>query len=89
MNYAKIPYKSANSSTSWIEHEIIILFAEAGLVARDKKRKKVYGMYTLVQKEDKHFLCNGRCTICFDTNASGAEVITDTKKSRKLNHQIH
>ena len=30
-----------------------------------------------------------RCTICFDNNASEAEVITDTKKSRKVNHQIH
>ena len=46
-------------------------------------------MYTLVEKEDKQFLYNGECTICFDNNASEAEVITDTKKSRKVNHQIH
>ena len=30
----------------------------------------------------------GRCTIYFDYNASEAEVITDTKKSRKVNHQF-
>ena len=40
-------------------------------------------MYTLVQKEDKHFLYEGRCTICLDNDASEGEVITDTK-----NHQI-
>ena len=45
--------------------------------------------YTLVQKEDKHVLYNGRCTICFDNIASEAKVITDTKKSRKVNHQVH
>ena len=30
-----------------------------------------------------------RGTICFDNNASEAEVKTDTKKSRKVNNQIH
>ena len=45
--------------------------------------------YTLVQKEDKHFFYNGRCTICFDNSASEAKVIRDTKKSRKANHQVH
>ena len=27
--------------------------------------------------------------MCFDNNVSEAEVITDTKKSRTVNHQIH
>ena len=56
--------------------------AEAGL-------ETVREMYTLVHKEDKHFLYNGECAICLDNDASEAEVITDTKKSRKVNHQIH
>ena len=55
-------------------------------------------VYTLVQKEDKHFLYHGGCTIyplpwgctiCLDANASEAEVITDPKESRKANCQIH
>ena len=46
-------------------------------------------MYTLVQKEDKHFLYNGGVYNFFYNNASEAEAITDTKKSRKVNHQIH
>ena len=46
-------------------------------------------VYTLVQKKETHFLYNEGWTICFDNNASEAEVITDTKKSRKVNHQVH
>ena len=71
-----------NSSTLWIEHDISTLL--------QKLDWKLYvEMYTLVQKEDTHFLYNWRCTICFDNSASEAEIITDTKKSRKVNHQIH
>ena len=54
--------------------------AEAGL-------EIVRKVYTLVQKEDKHFLYNGECTTSWENKSS--EVITDTKKSRKVNHQIH
>ena len=46
-------------------------------------------VYTIVQKEDKHFLYHGRCKISLGNNASEAEVIIDPKKSRKVNHQIH
>ena len=38
------------------------------------------------------YSCNPKTvsgTTCLDNNASEAEVITDTKKSRKVNHQIH
>ena len=60
---------------------------ETELVSREKEAKE--GVRTLVRKEVNHFLCNGRCAICFDNDASEAEVIADTKKSRKVNHQIH
>ena len=65
-------------SVDWARDHYSI--AEAGL-------EILLGVYTLVQREDKHFL--HRCTICFDNHASEAEAITDTKKSRKVNHQIH
>ena len=29
------------------------------------------------------------CTVCLDNDASEAQVIADTKKSRKVHHQIH
>ena len=64
--------------------------AEAGLGAKTKEAKEgVRGVYTLVQKEDKHLLYNEGCTIFLDNNASEAEEITETKKSRKVNHQIY
>ena len=75
-------WQEHNSSFPWIEHEIITLL--------QKLDWKLHGRCThSYRKEDKHFLYNGECTICFDNNASEAEVITDTKKSRKVNHQIH
>ena len=66
-------------SVDWARDHYSI--AEAGLEIE-------LGVHTLVHKKDKHFLYNGGCTICFDNNASEAEVITDTKKLRKVNHQI-
>ena len=71
-----------NSSFPWIEHEIITLLQKLDW-------KIVRGVYILVQEEEKHFFYNGRCTICLDSNASETKEITDTKKSRKVNHQIH
>ena len=60
---------------------------EAGLVAERKEREeKVYGVYT--RTEGRQTL-SSQFLICFDNNASEAEAITDTKKSRKVNHQIH
>ena len=61
---------------------------EAVLEAERKERKEVV-------REAAHTRTEGRQTlsiqflICFDNNASEAEVITDTKKSRKANRQIH
>ena len=64
--------------------------ADAGLVQKKKNERSFTEMYALEKKEDKQFiLYHGVCTICLDNNASEAEVITDTKKSRKVNHQIH
>ena len=70
------------------EHEII-----TQLQKRDWKLRKVY---TLVQEEDKHSsffmegvkfsLYHGGSTLCLDNNVSEAEVITDPKESRKVNH---
>ena len=80
MNYAN-SLQEYNSSFPWIEHEII--------TPVQKLDWKLYGECThSYRKEDKHFLYNGECTISFDNNASEAEVIADTKKSRKANHQI-
>ena len=59
--------------------------AEAGLVARGKERKE--GVHTLVQKEGKHF--SSQLLICFNNDASEAEAVTDIKKPRKVNDQIH
>ena len=59
--------------------------AEAGLVARGKERKE--GVHTLVQKEGKHF--SSQLLICFNNDASEAEAVTDVKKPRKVNDQIH
>ena len=61
MFYAKIPYKST------------IHLHRGSREQKENKRNKFYGVYTLVQKEDKHFLHNGWCTVCFDNNASEAE----------------
>ena len=47
--------------------------------------------FPLNQKIDR-YSCNPKIiseTIRLDNNVSEAEVITDTKKSRKVNHQIH
>ena len=88
-----------NSSCPWIEHEIntvlrakkrSILYCRSWTRSIEKRTKVVVReMYTLVQKEDKHFLYNGTCTTCLDNNASEAEVVTDRKKPRKVNYQIH
>ena len=43
-----------------------------------------YEIITLLQKEHKHFLYNGWCTICFDNNASEAEVIEEGEPSNSL-----
>ena len=67
-------------SVDWARNHYFI--AEAGL-------EIVRVVYPLVQKENKHFAYNGECTICLDNSASEAEVNTDTKKSRKVNHQIN
>ena len=100
MNYAKIPCKSTihlfrGSSTR------SLLYCRNWTRSKKKRTKEVVrGMYSLVQKEDKHFLYHGRRvynlsstmeggTICLNDSASEAEVITDTKKSRKVNDQIH
>ena len=49
-----------NSSTPWIEHEIIALLQKLNWEQKEKNVKKMYGMYTLLQKEDKDFLYEGR-----------------------------
>ena len=45
--------------------------------------------YAKIHYKSKIHEEDGKCTISFDNNASEAEVITDKKKSRKMNHQIH
>ena len=57
---------------------------KAGLVAGGKERKE--GVHTPVQKEDTF---SSQLLICFHDSASKAEVITDIKKLRKVNYQIH
>ena len=42
----------------WIEHEIIALLQKLDWEQRERNVKEVYGVYTLVQKEVKHFLHN-------------------------------
>ena len=89
MNYAKIPYKSTTHQPRGSSTRSL-LYCSCWTGTKWKERKEVVRrVYTLVQKEDKHFLHKGGCAICFDNNASEAEWITDTKKSRKVNHQIH
>ena len=73
MKYALQEYKSF---TPWIEHEIIALLQKLDWEQEKRSERSCTGVYTLVQKEDKHFLYNGRCTICLDNEASEAEVIT-------------
>ena len=68
-----------NSSAPWIKHEIISLLQKLEWYAKEKN-VKVYGMYTLVQKEDEHFLYNWKCTICCDNNASEAVLINIYKE---------
>ena len=73
-----------NSSTTVDRARDQYSVAEAGLVARRKERKE--GVHTLVQKEDKHF--SSQFLICFNSDASEAEVVTDIKKPRRMNYQI-
>ena len=75
MNYAKNPYKSTIHQHRGLSRRSLLLL--------QKLDWNLYEwMFTLVQKEDTHFLYNGGCTKCLDNDASEAEVITDTKKSR-------
>ena len=83
MNYAKIPKKNIYTVARAGDHSI----PEAGLVAERKEREEgVRGVHT--RTEGRQTL-SPQFLICFDNNASEAEVITDTRKSRKVNHQIH
>ena len=51
---------------------------------------KLYGKCTHSYKRKTNISSTMEgCTIRVDNNASEAEVIPDTKKSRKVNHQIH
>ena len=77
--------------TPWIEHEIITLIQKLDwkLYGRctHSYRRKTNISFTM--ESVQFILCHGECTICHDNNASEAVVITDTKKSRNVNHQIH
>ena len=85
MYYAKDSVQEYNSfyTVDRAQHHCSV--AEAGL-------EIVRKVYTLVQKEDKHFLlplercttyprCHGECTINLDGNASEAEVIEEGESS--------
>ena len=75
MNHAKI-FTREQLSLPWIEHEIIILF--------QKLDWKLYGcVLTRTERKQTFPLQQGGCPICLDNDASEAEVITDTKTSRK------
>ena len=56
---------------------------EAGLGAKRKERKEnVRDVHSRTEgKQTVPFLYNGRCAICFDNNASEAEVITVTERT--------
>ena len=54
----------------------------------EKNESSTGEAYTIVQKEDEHFLLQWESVQFVSTNASEAEVITDPKKSRKVNHKI-
>ena len=60
MNDAKIPYKSTIRSPPWIEHEINTPLQKQEWEQKRNNAKSCTEVYTLVQKEDKHFLYNGR-----------------------------
>ena len=77
MNYGMILNKGNNSSTPWVGHEINTQFQK--LDYWHKKRN--------IKKGDKLFLHN--FWFCFNNDAIKTEAVTDIKKSRKMNHQIH
>ena len=93
INFAKILYKSTihlfrGSSTR------SLLCCRSWIGSKGKKAIEVVrDVYTLVQKEDKDFLFHGEVhgivQFVSINSASEAEVITDTKESRKVNHEIN
>ena len=79
-----------NSSFPWKEHEIITLLQKLdwklyGRCTHSYRRKT---KISFTMESVQFILCHGECTICLDKNASEAEAITDTLKTRKVNHQI-
>ena len=55
---------------------------------RKGRKSSTEGVHTRTEgKQSFPLQWRGRCAICLDNNASEAEVITDTKKSRKVNHK--
>ena len=59
---------------------------EAGLLAERKEREE--GVRSVHARTEGRQTLSSQLLIPFDNNASDAEVITDTKKSRKLNHKM-
>ena len=70
-----IHYKAYNSCTPWIKHEINTLLQKL-----DWWQKKDH--------EERRQTCSSQFLICFN-NDGEAELVTDTKKLRKANYQIH
>ena len=67
MNFAKIPFKSTIHIYRGSSTRSFTLLQKLDSWQKEKnERSCTGGMYTLVQKEDKHFLHIGSCAICLD-----------------------
>ena len=89
MHYAKKSLQEYSSSTPWIEHGIITQLQKLDW-EQEKRSERSCTVDVHTRTEGRRtFPLQGVCTICFDNSASEAEVITDPKKSRKVNYQIH
>ena len=77
-----------NSSIPLIEREIFTLLQKLDGEQDKRSERSCTGSVRTRTEGRQIFPLRWVCTICLDNDASEAEVITDTKKSR-VNHQIH